>query len=258
MPLKYRGNQYKPESFELGRCDDCYVKTAEEFALHYNYNPWYENASIAGFYCIIISLFVRYYWDLSWLVAPIIFISLLIPGTILVNRSTRWPTTAQQQAERRLKEVNSEDERIKRFITLERAEAAAQERIRIRTASGIDEIDVMTGVQFENRLHSLFVSLGYMVQSTPASGDQGLDLILSRDGKRIGVQAKRYSRDQTVGNSAVQEVIAGKLFYDCDEGWVITNCTFTDSAKILAKKATIRLIDREQLIKLLAHDLENR
>ncbi len=154
--------------------------------------------------------------------------------------------------------MDEEDERIKRFISLERAEAAARERIRLRTASGIEEIDVMTGVQFENRLQSLFVSMGYLVQSTPASGDQGLDLILKRDGKRIGVQVKRYSPDQNVGNSAVQEVFAGKLFYDCDEGWVISNCKFTDSAKALAKKAGIHLIDREQLIKMLAHTAESR
>jgi ssDNA-binding Zn-finger/Zn-ribbon topoisomerase 1 len=256
VPLKYRGNQENPESFEMNRCDECYIKTAEGFVLRYNYNPWYENASGAGFYCIILAMVARYYWQLPWIVTPIIFIVLLVPGTMLVNRASRRKTTPQQQAEHHLNDVNAEDERIKRFIDQARAEAAELERIRLRTASGIDEIDVMTGVQFERRLQSLFVKMGYLVQSTPASGDQGLDLILKLDGKHIGVQAKRYSKNRSVGNSAVQEVIAGKQFYGCDEGWVITNCKFTIAAKTLAKKAGIRLIDREQLIKLLAHAAE--
>ncbi len=64
VPLKYRGDQENPKSFELGRWNDCYVKTAEGFFLRYNYSPWYENASVAGFYCIFIALFVRFYWDL--------------------------------------------------------------------------------------------------------------------------------------------------------------------------------------------------
>ncbi|OME83180.1 hypothetical protein BK120_14950 [Paenibacillus sp. FSL A5-0031] len=136
----------------------------------------------------------------------------------------------------------------------DRAEKAALERIRLKKASGIEEIDVMNGLRFEELLQSLFVKLGYLVQRTPASGDQGLDLILKRDGIKIGVQAKRYQPDQNVGNSAVQEVISGRLYYDCDEGWVVTNCMFTDPAKALAKKADIKLIDRTQLIKLLAKD----
>jgi len=36
-------------------------------------------------------------------------------------------------------------------------------------------------------------------------------------------------------------------FYGGDEGWVVTNSTFTPSAKALAQKSNIRLIDSKSL-----------
>jgi restriction system protein len=73
----------------------------------------------------------------------------------------------------------------------------------------------------------------------------GSRLIAERDGKRIIIQAKRY--ESTVGNKAVQEVIGALGFYGGDEGWVVTNSTFTASAKALAQKTNIRLIDGPRL-----------
>ena len=83
------------------------------------------------------------------------------------------------------------------------------------------------------------------MRGTPATGDQGADLIAKKDGKTIIIQAKRYQ--DTVGNKAVQEVISAVQFYRGDEGWVITNSTFTPSAKALAHRSNIKLIDGKML-----------
>ncbi|WP_256710897.1 restriction endonuclease [Paenibacillus sp. FSL A5-0031] len=254
VPFKYRGEEANPESFHLGGCDDCFVQVAEGYTIKYHYNSAIENASMAGINLFWIFLIAKFIWDIPWVIAGALFATALVPGTAIINRTSRRETTPQQQAEDYLKGIDSEDEKIRKWIMYDRAEKAALERIRLKKASGIEEIDVMNGLRFEELLQSLFVKLGYLVQRTPASGDQGLDLILKRDGIKIGVQAKRYQPDQNVGNSAVQEVISGRLYYDCDEGWVVTNCMFTDPAKALAKKADIKLIDRTQLIKLLAKD----
>ncbi len=50
-----------------------------------------------------------------------------------------------------------------------------------------------------------------------------------------------------VGNSAVQQVIAAKAFYRCDEAMVVTNSFFTPSAKALAESADVKLVDRVNL-----------
>ena len=69
-----------------------------------------------------------------------------------------------------------------------------------------NEIDSMTGVQYENFCKSILVKAGWEVEDTPASGDQVVDLIASRDDMRVCIQCKRLKRK--VGNGAVQEVAA--------------------------------------------------
>ncbi|HEX5430106.1 MAG TPA: restriction endonuclease [Patescibacteria group bacterium] len=104
----------------------------------------------------------------------------------------------------------------------------------------------MSGTEFETYLARLLKENGFTdIAGTPATGDQGADLIAKRNGKTIIIQAKRY--DGTVGNKAVQEVASAVQFYGADEGWVITNSMFTKSAKELAHKANVRLIDGTDL-----------
>ncbi len=111
---------------------------------------------------------------------------------------------------------------------------------------GINDFTGMTGVDFEVYIANLLKSNGFSdVRGTPATGDQGADLITTRDGKTIIIQAKRY--DGAVGNKAVQEVASAVQFYGAQEGWVITNSIFTPSAKELAQKTGVRLIDGHTL-----------
>jgi hypothetical protein len=102
-----------------------------------------------------------------------------------------------------------------------------------------------SGEEFEAQIAKLLRSRGYDVAGTPKSGDQGADLIAKRGGRTIVIQAKHYQG--SVGNNAVQEVISALQYYGGDEGWVVTNSTFTASAKALAQKAKIRLIDGRAL-----------
>src|SRR5260364_238896 len=55
---------------------------------------------------------------------------------------------------------------------------------------------------------------------------------------------------QPVGNAAVQEVIAGKVFEQADLAVVVSNATFTKSARQLATSAGVLLLHHEQLSEL--------
>jgi restriction system protein len=112
--------------------------------------------------------------------------------------------------------------------------------------SGIKDIDSMDGIQFEYYLKELYQSSGYKAEVTNASGDYGADLLLNKGGKKIVVQAKRYSKD--VGIKAVQEVMGAKSYYKADEAWVVSNSYFTKAAKELAQKGNVMLVDRDTLI----------
>lgn len=115
--------------------------------------------------------------------------------------------------------------------------------------SGIHEIDKMDGRQFENYLGQLFKAQGYKVIVTQATGDYGADLVIDKDGKKIVVQAKRYSKN--VGIKAVQEAYAAIGHYNASEAWVVTNSDYTEAACTLAKSNSVKLIQREQLIEMI-------
>jgi len=112
---------------------------------------------------------------------------------------------------------------------------------RSRSASE-PEFEELSGTEFETYLARLLKQDGFEnIRGTAATGDQGADLLATKDNRTIVIQAKRYRG--SVGNKAVQEVVAAVKFYSADEGWVITSGTFTMSAKALAQANQVRLID---------------
>jgi len=111
----------------------------------------------------------------------------------------------------------------------------------------IANIDSMTGVEFEQYLQKLLTNQGYSVHVTQASGDLGVDLIASKDGDKIAVQAKRYNTRVT--RRAISDAVAGMYHYDCNEAMVITNNYFSPGAVALAKSTECTLVDRDTLAK---------
>lgn len=103
----------------------------------------------------------------------------------------------------------------------------------------------LRSVDFEMFLEEVFRELGYTVELTKITGDQGADLIVSKGGCRIAIQVKGYV--SSVSNGAVQEALAGKVYYGCDGSAVITNSRFTPSASDLAAKAGCVLIGEDEL-----------
>ncbi|MDI9477036.1 MAG: restriction endonuclease [Natronincolaceae bacterium] len=120
-------------------------------------------------------------------------------------------------------------------------------QVQERMEYSIDDVDLMDGYEFEYFIGLLFTKMGYMVETTKGSGDQGMDIIVEKKGIRIGIQTKCYSNKVT--NKAVQEVFASLNHYNCNKGMVITNNYFTDSALELAQSNNIVLWDRDILKK---------
>ena len=116
----------------------------------------------------------------------------------------------------------------------------------------LDDVNDITGEEFETLIFNRFHSLGYTVYYTTTSHDYGADLLLTVDGVEYAIQVKRYNhkKGRTVGIDAVQQIIGAMYYYKCNSGVVITNSTFTQSAKDLASYAgNVLLWDRESLKK---------
>lgn len=115
--------------------------------------------------------------------------------------------------------------------------------------SGVNEIDQMNGKTFEKYLEVLFKKLGYQVERTRYVGDYGADLVVRKNGIKTIIQAKRYKKN--VGIKAVQEAVAAKGYYKCDESMVVTNSFYSKQAIELAKANHVKLWNRNDLVNAL-------
>ena len=107
-------------------------------------------------------------------------------------------------------------------------------------------MDEMEGHDFEYYCADLLKANGFLeVEVTKGSGDFGADILAEKDGITYAVQCKCY--DKPIGVKAVQEVYAGRDYYDRMVGVVMTNQYFTQPAVELAKKLNIMLWDRGYL-----------
>ncbi len=104
-------------------------------------------------------------------------------------------------------------------------------------------MDEMEGHDFEYYCADILKARGFMeVEVTKGSGDFGADILAEKDGVTYAIQCKCY--DKPIGVKAVQEVYAGRDYYDRMVGVVMTNQYFTQPAVELAQKLNIMLWDR--------------
>lgn len=110
----------------------------------------------------------------------------------------------------------------------------------------LQPFDEMTGLEFEKYCATLLERKGFQeVSVTKASGDFGVDIIAQKEGISFAIQCKCYA--EPVGVKAIQEAYAGREYYDCMVGAVLTNQYFTAPAVEAAKKLKILLWDRGYL-----------
>lgn len=97
----------------------------------------------------------------------------------------------------------------------------------------------------------ILVANGFeFAENTQASVDFGVDVFgKTRWLITYAIQCKRY--DSPVGIDAVQQVYAGRAYYECHVAMVLTNQYFTGSARKLADKIGVVLWDRDMLEELL-------
>lgn len=116
-----------------------------------------------------------------------------------------------------------------------------------------NDIDSMEGHDFEYFCAELLRKKGFQeVEVTKGSGDYGIDILAEKDGVTYGIQCKCYATP--VGVKAVQEAYAGRDYYDCMVGVVLTNQYFTTPAVEVARKLRIMLWDRGYLESMMEED----
>lgn len=170
--------------------------------------------------------------------------------------STKWNKTIQTFFDQVIRPqlTATEIDAIKRYDPSRFAQVHIEERVKWniqtskwKSAWQVPSLSqkVMTGAEYEKYCTNLLTQQGWTCATTPLSGDQGADIIGLKASKKLVVQCKLYS--SSVGNQAVQEVIAARTFYRADFAAVITNSTYTRSAKELAISAGVVLMTHEEV-----------
>ncbi|MBE7247619.1 MAG: restriction endonuclease [Actinomycetospora chiangmaiensis] len=101
------------------------------------------------------------------------------------------------------------------------------------------------GLDYERYCAERLTRAGWRAHRTPASGDQGADIVADRDGLRLVVQCKRLTKP--VGNAAVQEVAAAQRYWAGDRAAVVSNAGFTPAARRLATATGVLLLHHDGL-----------
>lgn len=112
------------------------------------------------------------------------------------------------------------------------------------------ELDRLDGAAFEEWVAAVLRDSGWRVVRTRPGSDYGVDLVAEKDGRRVGIEAKR--RSARIPNAVVRSVVAGCQFHACTEAAVVTQSTFTRQSLRQAAAASIpvTLIDRHSLDRL--------
>ena len=176
---------------------------------------------------LIIFLFLIYfliYLFFTYTIESIFIISVCIGIYWFVE--INYKRIKREERERREKELERKE--------MERFEAGFREN--------------MSGDEYEKYCKNILKQRGWIVELTPKSGDQGVDLIATKEYLKVCIQCKRYSKP--VGNKAIQEIFTGKQFYEGSHGVLVSNAGFTKSAKSLASKTGIILLSDENLMNL--------
>lgn len=118
------------------------------------------------------------------------------------------------------------------------------DEIQDKTAQ-LGDTSSMNGVEYEQYCKNILEDAGWEVEDTPATGDQGVDLIASIEDVRVCIQCKCFTKP--VGNKAVQEVATGTIHWNGTHSVVVGKSGFTKSAKALANSTNVILTSDSEL-----------
>lgn len=100
-------------------------------------------------------------------------------------------------------------------------------------------------VEYELMCAEILRTLDWDIHMTPSTGDHGIDVIARKNQQSLAIQCKQYS--SPVGNSAVQEVVAGRNHYGLSQSVVVTEAGYTRGARQLAATNNVLLLNSNDL-----------
>ncbi len=113
----------------------------------------------------------------------------------------------------------------------------------------LSQLASLTPEGFEEFVGEVFEALGFEVEHVGGTGDQGVDLKVTRGGLNGIVQCKYFSRG-VVGSPELQKFLGTIHHTKSHKGFFVTTRTFSLAADKFASEHPIELIDGPRLVEL--------
>jgi hypothetical protein len=106
----------------------------------------------------------------------------------------------------------------------------------------------LRGTEFEKALANLYKKMGYSVQQTKASGDEGIDLIISKEDKTTIVQCKGHVKP--IGIGAARDLFGTMMHCKADSAILACPAGFTKAVVKFVNNKPIQLLSAGDLIEM--------
>ena len=154
---------------------------------------------------------------------------------LFLERYNTWKQEVEKERKKQLRYISSSQSHIKGEVT---------------KTCALKKLIKCSGLEFEKRIYSIFISLGFdEVILTPPSDDGGIDVIAHRKGYKLAIQCKAHAKPS--GPAPVRELYGVMCSEKFDFGLLINPSGFSSRAMEFAKGKNIILVDKEGLQKLL-------
>lgn len=117
-----------------------------------------------------------------------------------------------------------------------------------RSMNSAQDVDNLNWYEFELYIANWLKAQDYTDVRLTEKYDLGIDIIAKKGGVIWGIQVK-HSKN-VIKIEAVREVVAALKIYGCERAMVVTNSSFTERVKVLAKSNNCVLIDGRLIRKL--------
>lgn len=126
-----------------------------------------------------------------------------------------------------------------------RAESSGSAGASSQSRKSHAQLMAMSPVGFERFVAESFRRRGWTASLTKGSGDEGVDIILRKPGRRAVVQCKRWKG--TVGQRQVRELLGSMVHASADEAFLVTTGSYSQQARSFAQGKNITLLSGTDL-----------
>lgn len=110
----------------------------------------------------------------------------------------------------------------------------------------LEQMQRLEPAEFEQFTAWLYTQEGYDSAVMGMTGDQGVDVMLQKDGRKIIVQCKRY--EGNVGQPTVRDLYGAMFHFQAQEAHLVTSGTISRQAEEWAVGKPIKLVDGNDLV----------